>query len=920
MSRVAAPASSLAALVGARRVLGFDAALPQRGHGAVVAGDRPTTAADVPPTCADREASRPSQTYPPLDPLPAPGAMPDGTDDGGHPRPGPADRRRLRRHAAVRRAQPVDRADRGLRHRHAEGGRRGRSSARTATERIEYRVITYADRLPSLESGDVDIVAHTMTINCNRWLRIAFSSEYFARRPEGAGQDGLAASTRIDAARRRRGHGLRARGQHEHRRDAQRRRSTDGLVVLGKADISDCLVAMQQGEADATTGDDTVLAGFAAQDPNTEVVGEPFTEEPYGLGFNEDDVDLVQFVNAVLERDPRRRSLGARSYQTWLLDTDALRRGRPPRHRRRLHEAAAVVSTAHRRRRCSPSGTSGCARCTDRLFDLDARIAAERRRRRRARRRRGVRRRKAIAERVEAMRAASAQTRRRRWRSPGSRWSTSTARRSAATCRRPHAASTRSSIASSARSTRDDASAGELVADARSIATVAGRRRAPGRASSAQHVDAASPSCAPSSSGRRRDADALRDAGGRRRPRCAPSCEPIGDRARAAARRAAPALPDAVAAARERGARRCAPLVDAVPRQGARRCRTLAVPSVDALGGRSRRPAAGLPWPAARAAMQPYVLDRSTGSARALDEVERRFAAVLLQRRDELRGLLQAFRDKAGGSRPRRGPATSSRVYRRRASALWSAPCDLEPRRAARRRVHRSGERADRRRQSAVRPERPRGGSLMRCTQPGCTGTIVDGYCDVCGMAAAVPPSAAAQRRPASPASRRGARRPATRSPTGVGTRVSTVTNRLGLVPLGSARTRGRQPTDPPARRPRRGSSRLGAGLTRDRRRCPILDPRQALMDPPVVAEDKRFCSVCGSPVGRARDGSPGRTKGFCPKCRTPFDFDPKLAPGALARRAVRDRRLPRARRHGLDLPRPRPQRERPLGRASRGC
>jgi len=25
----------------------------------------------------------------------------------------------------------------------------------------------------------------------------------------------------------------------------------------------------------------------------------------------------------------------------------------------------------------------------------------------------------------------------------------------------------------------------------------------------------------------------------------------------------------------------------------------------------------------------------------------------------------------------------------------------------------------------------------MKCQQPGCTGTIVDGYCDVCGMAPA---------------------------------------------------------------------------------------------------------------------------------------------------------------------------------------
>ncbi|MGA8258023.1 MAG: serine/threonine protein kinase, partial [Nocardioides sp.] len=37
----------------------------------------------------------------------------------------------------------------------------------------------------------------------------------------------------------------------------------------------------------------------------------------------------------------------------------------------------------------------------------------------------------------------------------------------------------------------------------------------------------------------------------------------------------------------------------------------------------------------------------------------------------------------------------------------------------------------------------------MTCTQPGCTGSITDGYCDLCGMAAAPGVSAAA----ASPAS-----------------------------------------------------------------------------------------------------------------------------------------------------------------------
>jgi serine/threonine-protein kinase PknG len=49
-----------------------------------------------------------------------------------------------------------------------------------------------------------------------------------------------------------------------------------------------------------------------------------------------------------------------------------------------------------------------------------------------------------------------------------------------------------------------------------------------------------------------------------------------------------------------------------------------------------------------------------------------------------------------------------------------------------------------------------------------------------------------------------------------------------------------------------------------------------------MVAEDKRFCSNCGSPVGRGRDGKPGRTEGFCPKCRTEFSFTPKLQAGDL--------------------------------------
>lgn len=40
-----------------------------------------------------------------------------------------------------------------------------------------------------------------------------------------------------------------------------------------------------------------------------------------------------------------------------------------------------------------------------------------------------------------------------------------------------------------------------------------------------------------------------------------------------------------------------------------------------------------------------------------------------------------------------------------------------------------------------------------------------------------------------------------------------------------------------------------------------------------TVAEGDRFCTKCEKPVGRGSGGRPGRVMGFCPVCRTAFDF-----------------------------------------------
>ncbi len=145
---------------------------------------------------------------------------------------------------------------------------------------------------------------------------------------------------------------------------------------------------------------------------------------------------------------------------------------------------------------------------------------------------------------------------------------------------------------------------------------------------------------------------------------------------------------------------------------------------------------------------------------------------------------------------------------------------------------------------------------MSACTRPGCTGAVEDGYCDVCGLAAA-PESAG------SAASRSGSTGPGS-TPSGPGISGRTRSGRT---------TSGRTST---------GTSRrglLGAGLV-EVPPVPYRDPAAAIMPAPEVPEHKRFCSGCGEPVGRGKDGRPGRAEGFCRTCGTAFSFTPKLAAG----------------------------------------
>lgn len=196
------------------------------------------------------------------------------------------------------------------------------------------------------------------------------------------------------------------------------------------------------------------------------------------------------------------------------------------------------------------------------------------------------------------------------------------------------------------------------------------------------------------------------------------------------------------------------------------------------------------------------------------------------------------------------------------------------------------------------------------CAQPGCTGSIVDGYCDICGS----PPADAGDAGSTDDAgdSSWAPSTPAVESPVSAGTSATPGLGRLteegpgslaeaaGVAGVASTITRSSARLDSTAlgsnrikrtgstitRRTNSGSTRLraariGAGLTRVPP-APKVDASSVIMRNPEVPERQRNCPSCGAKVGRSRDGRPGRTEGFCPKCRNPFSFNPKLDPGEL--------------------------------------
>ena len=120
---------------------------------------------------------------------------------------------------------------------------------------------------------------------------------------------------------------------------------------------------------------------------------------------------------------------------------------------------------------------------------------------------------------------------------------------------------------------------------------------------------------------------------------------------------------------------------------------------------------------------------------------------------------------------------------------------------------------------------------MSTCTS--CGGTIEDGYCNVCGLAAAPVPAAASAGSASAPAGS------------------ASAGSRIG----GSRQTSGTRSSRRASGRSARG--RLGAGLV-EIPPVPYRDPASAVLANPQVPENRRFCANCEQPVGAGGMTGPG--------------------------------------------------------------
>ncbi len=150
-----------------------------------------------------------------------------------------------------------------------------------------------------IATGQVDLIFATYSITDERKQKVSFAGPYFV-----AGQD-LLVATDSDITGPEGLDGKKLCSVTGSTSAQKVKDSYPGVQLQNFDTYSKCLDLVVNGQLDALTTDNTILAGYAAQPAykgKLKVVGKTFSEERYGVGLKKGDTELCEKVNTALKK------------------------------------------------------------------------------------------------------------------------------------------------------------------------------------------------------------------------------------------------------------------------------------------------------------------------------------------------------------------------------------------------------------------------------------------------------------------------------------------------------------------------------------------------------------------------------------------------------------------------------------------
>ena len=166
-------------------------------------------------------------------------------------------------------------------------------------DKIEWKESPSAQRENLIQNGQVDFIAATYSITDARKEKVSFAGPYLI-----TGQSLLVRSDNTDITGEASLENNKILCSVSGSTPAQKIKDKYQGVQLQQYDTySACIDALKNGAVDAVTTDEVILAGYAAQTPGAfKIVGEPFSEERYGIGLKRDDPELKTKIDDALQK------------------------------------------------------------------------------------------------------------------------------------------------------------------------------------------------------------------------------------------------------------------------------------------------------------------------------------------------------------------------------------------------------------------------------------------------------------------------------------------------------------------------------------------------------------------------------------------------------------------------------------------